>query len=179
MKAGLAVMVELGLELAARPASVAVTLCFFAREELPFGDSALTPLLARDADLRGADAAIVLEPTANELHAGCLGNLNATWTFTGRSGHSARPWLADNAIERAARAIARARRRGAARTPHVIDGLEFREVVAVTEIEGGIALQRDPRPRHRPRQLPLRARPRRRRRPRPACTSCATDERRR
>ncbi len=141
MKAGIAVMVELGLELAARAGAgqgPAVTLCFFAREELPFGDSALTPLLARDAGLRGVDAAIVLEPTANELHAGCLGNINATWTFTGRSGHSARPWLADNAIERAAREIARVADE-APPAPHTIDGLEFREVVSVTEITGGIA----------------------------------------
>jgi succinyl-diaminopimelate desuccinylase len=138
MKAGLAVMVELGLELATRPGRPAVTLCFFAREELPFGDSALTPLLARDADLRAVDAAIVLEPTANELHAGCLGNVNATWAFAGRSGHSARPWNADNAIVRAARAIARLAD-AAPPTPHTIDGLEFREVVSVTEIGGGIA----------------------------------------
>jgi succinyl-diaminopimelate desuccinylase len=139
MKAGVALMVELGLELAQRPGSVAATLCFFAREELPFGDSSLTPLLARDEHLRSADAAIALEPTANELHAGCLGNLNATWTFSGRSGHSARPWDADNAIERAARAIA-ALADTAPPTPHVVDGLEFREVVSVTKIEGGIAL---------------------------------------
>jgi len=141
MKAGLAVMVELGLELAARAGEgqhPAVTLCFFTREELPFGDSALTPLLARDAELRAVDAAIVLEPTANELHAGCLGNVNATWTFAGRSGHSARPWNADNAIVRAARAIARLAE-AAPPTPHTIDGLEFREVVSVTEIAGGIA----------------------------------------
>jgi succinyl-diaminopimelate desuccinylase len=141
MKAGLAVMVELGLALAARGGEgqqPAVTLCFFAREELPFGDSALTPLLARDADLRAVDAAVVLEPTANELHAGCLGNINATWTFAGRSGHSARPWQADNAIVRAARAIARVTD-AAPPTPHTIDGLEFREVVSITQIAGGIA----------------------------------------
>ena len=49
---------------------------------------------------------VVMEPTDCELHAGCLGNLNATWTFRGRSGHSARPWHADNAIHRAALGIA-------------------------------------------------------------------------
>ena len=61
------------------------------------------------------------------------------WTFSGRSGHSARPWDGDNAIERAARAIA-ALADVAPPTPHVVDGLEFREVVSVTKIEGGIAL---------------------------------------
>ena len=50
-----------------------------------------------------------MEPTANAIQRGCLGNLNATWTFRGRSGHSARPWLADNAIHRAAAGIAAAR----------------------------------------------------------------------
>ncbi len=42
----------------------------------------------------------MMEPTDNAIHAGCLGNINATWTFTGRAGHSARPWHADNAIHR-------------------------------------------------------------------------------
>ena len=60
----------------------------------------------------------MMEPTACELHAGCLGNINATWTFHGRSGHSARPWMADNAIERAAAGVARAGRAAArCRTP--------------------------------------------------------------
>ena len=76
---------------------------FFGREELPIGEAALGPLLARDAGLRTADLAIVMEPTANAVQAGCLGNINAHVDFEGRSGHSARPWLADNAIYRAAR----------------------------------------------------------------------------
>ena len=33
---------------------------------------------------------VVMEPTDNELHAGCVGNINATWTFRGVAGHSAR-----------------------------------------------------------------------------------------
>ena len=90
----------------------------------------------------------MMEPTANELHAGCLGNINATWTFHGRSGHSARPWLADNAIERAA-AGRSPRWPRAPPEPHEFDGLEFREVASVTQIAGGIAAQRDPRPRAR------------------------------
>jgi succinyl-diaminopimelate desuccinylase len=80
---------------------------------------------------------VVMEPTANAIHAGCLGNVNATWTFHGRSGHSARPWLADNAIHRAAEGI-----RAVAQVepiPHDFDGLRFTEVVSVTRIAGGIA----------------------------------------
>lgn len=132
MKGGLAVMIELAL------AGAAFGFVFFPREELPFGDSALTPLLDRDPTLRDAGFAVVLEPTSNAVHAGCLGNVNATWTFRGRSGHSARPWLADNAIHRLARGVAAVADVPA--TEHVYDGLTFTEVVSATRIEGGIAL---------------------------------------
>jgi succinyl-diaminopimelate desuccinylase len=71
------------------------------------------------------------------LHAGCLGNVNATWTFHGRSGHSARPWTADNAIERAAAGVLALAAHDPA--PHAFDGLEFVEVATVTRIAGGIA----------------------------------------
>jgi succinyl-diaminopimelate desuccinylase len=135
MKGALAVMLELAL---ARPAAtVDLGYVLFPREELPFGESSLTPLLEREPGLRQADLVVVMEPTANAIHAGCLGNVNATWTFHGRSGHSARPWLAENAIHRAAEGI-----RAVAQVepiPHDFDGLRFTEVVSVTRIAGGIA----------------------------------------
>ena len=122
-------MIELAL------AGVHVDLLFFGREELPADESALAPLLEREP--MAAELVVVMEPTGNELHAGCLGNVNATWTFNGRSGHSARPWDADNAIHAAARGVAAL----AAREPeeHVFDGLAFYEVASVTRIAGGIA----------------------------------------
>ena len=129
MKGALAVMIELAL------AGVSVDLLFFGREELPADQSALAPLLEREP--MAAELVVVMEPTNNELHAGCLGNVNATWTFNGRSGHSARPWDADNAIHAAARGVAAL----AAHEPeeHVLDGLAFYEVASVTRIAGGIA----------------------------------------
>jgi succinyl-diaminopimelate desuccinylase len=134
MKAALAVMIELALA----DRAPGTTLCFFPREELPVSESSLTPLLEREQALRRADVAIVMEPTANAIHAGCLGNINATWTFHGVSGHSARPWLADNAIDRAARAIA-ALAENAPPERAEFDGLAFVEAVSVVGIEGGIA----------------------------------------
>jgi succinyl-diaminopimelate desuccinylase len=136
MKAALGVMVELAL---APPdaATVDVGFVFFGREELPFGDSALTPLLARAPGLREADLVIVMEPTGNALHAGCVGNINATWTFRGVAGHSARPWLADNAIHRAGAGIAALARQEP--VDHEFAGLTFREVVSVVTIHGGVA----------------------------------------
>lgn len=139
MKGADAVMIELALAVASGDLSPAVDLgvVLFGREELPVVDSALTPLLAREQRLRDAALAVVMEPTANAVQAGCLGNINATWTFHGRSGHSARPWLADNAIHRAAAGIAALAQ--VAPEEHEFDGLRFTEVVSVTRIEGGIA----------------------------------------
>jgi succinyl-diaminopimelate desuccinylase len=129
MKGALAVMVELAL------AGAPYRCLFFGREELPAAESALAPLLEREP--LAAELVVMMEPTACELHAGCLGNINAMWLFRGRSGHSARPWTADNAIERAAAGVAALA--GHAPVRHAFDGLEFVEVASVTRIAGGIA----------------------------------------
>lgn len=142
MLGAVAVALEVALATAAAADGAAPTarlgLCLFGREELAVAESALTPLLAREPGLRAADLVVMMEPTDNTIHAGCLGNINATWTFHGRSGHSARPWQADNAIDRAARGIMRL---NAAAPPveHVFDGLTFTEVISVTQLNGGIA----------------------------------------
>jgi succinyl-diaminopimelate desuccinylase len=129
MKGAVAVMIELAL------AGAPFDCLLFGREELPMADSALTPLLAREPVQ--AELVVMMEPTDNAIHAGCLGNINASWTFRGRAGHSARPWDGDNAIHRAAAAIAAF----ADREPeaHEFDGLTFYEVASVTRIAGGIA----------------------------------------
>jgi succinyl-diaminopimelate desuccinylase len=131
MKAGLAVAMELVA------AGVPVAALFFPREELPFAETALTPALERAPDLRAHEVALVMEPTDCAVQGGCLGNVNARWTFRGRAGHSARPWLADNAIERAAAGIAALAAQPA--RPVAFDGLEFVEVASVTRIAGGVA----------------------------------------
>jgi succinyl-diaminopimelate desuccinylase len=137
MKSAVAIMVELALSGLGERADVDVGYVFFGREELPFKDSALSRLLEREPGLRTADAVIVGEPTANAIHAGCLGNINAAWTFPGTSGHSARPWFADNAIHRAAAGIDALAQIPA--EPREFDGLRFTQVVSVTRISGGIA----------------------------------------
>src|SRR5689334_4837033 len=129
MKGALAVMIELVL---ARAPYAAL---FFPREELPSTESALTPLLERSP--LEAEFVVVMEPTDCELHAGCLGNIGASWTFEGRSGHSARPWTADNAIHQAAIGIAALA--SAPSLPVTFEGLTFHEVASVTMVEGGIA----------------------------------------
>jgi succinyl-diaminopimelate desuccinylase len=131
MKGARAVMVELALVRAP------LRCVFFPREELPWRESALTPLLEREPALCDTPLAIVMEPTDNALHAGCVGNINARLVARGVSGHSARPWHADNAIHRLAEAV-----RAVAAEPYVereFEGLTFVEAMSVTRIAGGIA----------------------------------------
>lgn len=139
MKGALAVMLEVADLIAVDPEAsrLDVGLLFFGREELPITESALLPLLGRCELARRADLAIVMEPTANEIEVGCLGNLNAKVIFRGESAHSARPWLGRNAIHDAVRGFARLAQQGVREVE--IEGLVYREVVNVTMIEGGSA----------------------------------------
>lgn len=139
MKAGLVVMLELGDAIAADgpPGDLDVALLFFGREELPFGESALLPFLDRTPAVREAALAVVMEPTANRLELGCLGNLTATVTVTGEAAHTARPWLGRNAIHGAIEALAPFADLPARDV--TIDGLTYREVASVTTIAGGTA----------------------------------------
>ena len=142
MKGGVAVMLELALTEAQRrqaggESALDLGYVFFGHEELPSAEAELAPLLAREPGLREADLAIVLEPTDNGVQAGCLGNIDATWSFTGRAGHSARPWLADNAIDHALAGIAELHSREPER--ETIEGLEFAQVATVTTLHAGVA----------------------------------------
>jgi succinyl-diaminopimelate desuccinylase len=100
MKGGLAVMVELA-RWAAERSRLACDLAFlfFVREELPAEESALPRVFAEAPLVLDANLVVMLEPTDNAIHAGCLGNLNATLVFRGESAHSARPWQGVNAID--------------------------------------------------------------------------------
>jgi succinyl-diaminopimelate desuccinylase len=137
MKGGLAVALELARELDLTSASCDVALLLFGREELPAEHNPLPALFDGSALVHEANLAVVLEPTDLALQAGCLGNVVALLTFQGTSGHAARPWLADSALERAVRGLGPLfdlESRAA-----VVSGLEFLEVISVTQLHAGIA----------------------------------------
>ena len=138
MKGGVAVALEFVRELAERdPGPVDVGLLLFGREELPPQDNPLPALFDACPLVHAAGLAVLLEPTDLTIQAGCVGNLSARVTFHGVSGHSARPWLADNALHRAIDGLSRVAAHE--RREAVIDGLPFYEVVSVTRLEGGLA----------------------------------------
>ena len=138
MKGGVAVALELVRDLAAAdPGEVDVALLLFGREELPPQDNPLPALFESAPLVHEADLALLLEPTDLTIQAGCVGNLSARVTFHGVAGHSARPWLADNAVHRAVEGLAEIGRRE--RREAIVDGLPFSEVVSVTRLEAGTA----------------------------------------
>jgi len=138
MKGGLAVMVELA-NWAATGASTAydVAFLFFVREELPGDESALPRVFAEAPRVLDSDLVVMLEPTDGAIHAGCLGNVNATLVFRGESAHSARPWQGVNAISLAVEGLAPVV--ACAPVEVEVGGLTFVEVLSATRISGGVA----------------------------------------
>ncbi len=138
MKGGVAVAIELVRDLAAeQPGPFDVALLLFGREELPPAHNPLPALFDGSSAVHDVALAILLEPTDGKVQAGCLGHMSARLSFRGVSGHSARPWQADNAIERAIAGLApilEHQPRDA-----LVGGLTFTEVLSLTRFESGIA----------------------------------------
>ncbi|HEY6627872.1 MAG TPA: succinyl-diaminopimelate desuccinylase [Acidimicrobiia bacterium] len=133
MKGGLAVMIHLIESLG--PEHVACV--FYAGEEGPLSGNQIGIILEAAPWLLGAAAAVVMEPTDRGLEAGCQGVINAEVVFEGEAAHSARPWLGDNAITKGGEFLTRMR--SLEPEPHIVGGLEFREVISVTTAHGGVA----------------------------------------
>jgi succinyl-diaminopimelate desuccinylase len=137
MKGGLAVMIELARWAAQTELAYDLALLFFPREELGPSENPLPGVFEHTTLVDEAQLVICLEPTDNTLQLGCLGNLNARAVFEGKSAHSARPWLGVNAITLAfegLRPVLEAEPRDVD-----IEGLVFREVISVTQLNAGIA----------------------------------------
>jgi succinyl-diaminopimelate desuccinylase len=137
MKGGLAVLLELAANASANNPRNDVTFVFYEGEEVADEHNGLRRLFADRADLVAGDLAVLLEPTAGWVEAGCQGTIHLRATFKGERAHSARPWMGRNAIHRAAPFLERCAQFAAATV--AVDGLEYREALQVVRVDGGVA----------------------------------------
>jgi succinyl-diaminopimelate desuccinylase len=134
MKGALAVMIALWERLDRARLPVELVCVFYDREEGPYEQSGLAPLLEARPDLRRAALALCLEPTDLALQVGCCGSLHATLAFRGRSAHSARPWQGKNAVHEAGALLQHLNGLPPRDVP--FGELTYREVMSVTRIDG-------------------------------------------
>jgi len=136
MKSGLALMIDLVEHHFARFAKgVDLTFVFYAREEGPFAENELGPVLELDPELKEVQLAVCLEPSDNKLSLGASGSIHARLVFEGKTAHSARPWQGVNAIHRAGAFLAELD--ALAPREVTIEGLLYRSVFSVTTASGG------------------------------------------
>jgi len=135
MKGGVAVLAELARTVA-EPA-VDTTYVFYECEEVDAAFNGIERLFRERPDLLEADAALLAEPTAARVEAGCQGTMRFEVTMHGERAHTARAWLGRNAIHRLAPVLAAV---GAYEGRQVtLDGCDFREGLQVVRVAGGVA----------------------------------------
>jgi len=137
MKGGLAVMMALAEELPRAVLPYNLAFILYEREEGPYLENGLGPLMEQVPALSRVALGIALEPTDNVVQVGCVGSLHVTLRFTGRSAHSARPWQGENAVHKAGPLLSELL--ALPRREVWIDGFPFYEVFSVTTASGGRA----------------------------------------
>jgi len=135
MKAFVAVQTILAAELTAPRSDI--TWMWYDHEEVDSSLNGLGRLSKSRPDLFEADFAILGEPSNGQVEGGCNGTLRAVVRTRGVRAHSARSWIGENAIHKAAPILERLSRYRA----HTItvEGLEYREGLNAVSISGGIA----------------------------------------
>ena len=135
MKAGVAVQLKLAAELA--DPRVDITWMWYDHEEVDADLNGLTRLARTRPDFFAADFAILGEPSNGQVEGGCNGTMRAIVRTRGVRAHSARAWVGENAIHKAAPVLARL----AAYEPASIsvEGLVYREGLNAVRIGGGVA----------------------------------------
>ncbi len=135
MKSGDAMLLHLAGTLPAP--SRDLTFVFYDCEEVEYDRNGLTGIQAEHPQWLGADLAILAEPTNGQVEAGCQGTAAIALTVRGRRSHSARSWLGDNAIHKAAAVLDRLA--GFRARIVDIDGCQYHEGLNAVAISGGVA----------------------------------------
>lgn len=135
MKAGVAIALRLAAALT-EPACD-LTFIFYDGEEVAEHHNGLGALSRSHPEWLTGDLAILMEPSAAGVEAGCQGTAVIEVRLGGVRAHVARWWRGDNAIHRSADVLDAVR--GYVPRQPVIDGLSYREALQVVGISGGVA----------------------------------------
>jgi succinyl-diaminopimelate desuccinylase len=135
MKAGDAVFAHLAVTLTEPRHDL--TLVLYDCEEVEADRNGLGRIERELPEWLRADLAVLGEPTNGAVEAGCQGTLRAEVGTRGRRAHSARSWLGDNAVHRAADVLDRLNAYTARDVD--IDGCVYREGLQAVRIAGGVA----------------------------------------
>jgi len=135
MKAGVAVQLKLAVELA--EPNVDITWVFYDHEEVDSELNGLGRVSRTNPEYLVGDFAVLCEPSNARVEGGCNGTLRAEIRLAGKKAHSARPWMGENALHKAAEPLAIL----ANFTPEEIevDGLVYRESLNAVLMSSGIA----------------------------------------
>jgi len=135
MKAGVAVQLKLAAELTAP--NVDVTWVFYDHEEVDSALNGLGRISRNRPELLDGSFAVLCEPSNARVEGGCNGTLRAEIKLSGTKAHSARPWMGENALHKAATPLAIL----AGYVPQEIevDGLVYRESLSAVLMSSGIA----------------------------------------
>jgi succinyl-diaminopimelate desuccinylase len=135
MKPGVAVALKLAAELSSP--SVDITWLFYDHEEVSSDLNGLARLARTRPELLAGDFAILGEPSNGAVEGGCNGTMRFDVVTRGRRAHSARGWMGENAIHKAAPILALL----AGFEPETleVDGLAYREQLNAVLVSGGVA----------------------------------------
>lgn len=135
MKAGVAIQLKLAAQLT--DPVVDVTWMWYDNEEVSADLNGLKRLADDRPDLFAADFAILGEPTNGQVEGGCNGTLRAEIRTAGVRAHSARSWVGENAIHKAAEILGTLADYQAREVE--VEGLVYREGLNAVRIAGGVA----------------------------------------
>lgn len=112
-----------------------LTYVFYDHEEVEAHKNGLRKVVETHPDWIQGDFAIIGEPTSCGIEGGCNGTIRFDVICHGVAAHSARAWMGENAIHKAAEVLNRLN----AYQPQTItvEGLEYREGLNATLINGG------------------------------------------
>ncbi|MGC4932980.1 succinyl-diaminopimelate desuccinylase [Gordonia sp. DT30] len=135
MKSGDAVFLHLAATMASPRHDL--TLIFYDCEEIAAEFNGLGAIERELPDWLAGDVAILGEPTAGQIEAGCQGTVRVRLSTTGTRAHSARAWMGDNAIHKLGEVLTILDHYSPRRVD--IDGCGYREGLSAVSIGGGVA----------------------------------------